>query len=80
MALLKEEPLVVGLGRVAALQLIGKVAEKVVMRDGFLKEVMGRELEALVPVVEGGMHHLKNEVSRAAVKAMASLSKLLRKQ
>ncbi|RPA99018.1 hypothetical protein L873DRAFT_1807203 [Choiromyces venosus 120613-1] len=92
-SLLKEEALVVGLvrvlmaylkssgakwqGRVAALQLIGKVAEKAVTKDGFLKEVMGRELEALIPIVEGGMHDLKSEVSRAAVKAMTSLSKLL---
>lgn len=92
-ALLKEEALVAGLvrvlmdylrsagakwqGRVGALQLIGKVAEKAVSKGGFLKEVMGRELEALIPVVEGGMHDLKNEVSRAAVKTMTSLSKLL---
>ncbi|KAG0126874.1 P-loop containing nucleoside triphosphate hydrolase protein [Tuber indicum] len=93
LALLKEEALVVGLvrvlmayvkgsgskwqGRVAALQLIGRIAEKAVTRDGFLKEVMGRELETLIPVVEGGMHDLKNEVSRTAVKAMTSLAKLL---
>ena len=93
LGLLREEVLVVGLvrvlmayiggsgskwqGRVAALLLIGKVAEKAVTRDGFLKEVMGRELEALIPVVESGMHDLKNEVSRAAVKTMTSLGKLL---
>ncbi|RPB16545.1 hypothetical protein P167DRAFT_532096 [Morchella conica CCBAS932] len=92
-ALLKEEGLVVGLvrvlmeylkspgakwqGRVGALQQIGKVADKAAARDGFLKNVMGRELEKLIPVVESGMHDLKKEVSSAAVKTMTSLSKLL---
>ena len=40
-------------------------------------EVIGRELEASVPVVEGSMLDLKNEASRTAVRNMTSLSKLL---
>lgn len=92
-ALLKEEGLVVGLirvlqdylkssgakwqGRVGALQQIGKVAEKAAAQDGFLRDIMGRELERLIPVVESGMHDLKGEVSKAAVKTMTSLAKLL---
>jgi elongation factor 3 len=54
-------------GKVAALALIGKMAEKAVKAekdqgDVFLKDVMGRELEGLIPVVESGMHDLKAEV------------------
>ncbi|KAI5801233.1 ATPase component of ABC transporter [Geopyxis carbonaria] len=69
-------------GRVAALSLIGKMAEKAVKADNeqgevFLKDVMGRELEGLIPVVEAGMHDMKVEVSKAAVKTMTSLGKLL---
>lgn len=69
-------------GKVGALQLIGKMAEKAVKADRdqgevFLKDVMGRELEGLIPVVESGMHDLKSEVSKTAVKTMTSLSKLL---
>jgi elongation factor 3 len=53
--------------------LIGKVAEKAVAKDGSLKEVMGGQLEALIPVVEGGMHDLEREVARAVVKTMTML-------
>lgn len=69
-------------GRVAALQTIGKMAEKAAKADKergevFLKDVLGRELEGLIPVVENAMHDLKNEVSKTAVKTMNSLTKLL---
>jgi len=54
-------------GKVGALMLIGKLAEKAVkieqnQGEVFLKDAMGRELEALIPVVESGMHDLKAEV------------------
>lgn len=54
-------------GKVSALALIGKMAERAVKADQdqgnvFLRDVMGRELEGLIPVVESGMHDLKSEV------------------
>ncbi|CCX10612.1 Similar to [NU+] prion formation protein 1; acc. no. Q08972 [Pyronema omphalodes CBS 100304] len=69
-------------GKVAAFTLVGKLAEKAVKReqdqgDVFMKDVIGRELEHLIPVVESGMHDLKAEVSKAAVKATTSLCKVL---
>jgi elongation factor 3 len=57
-------------GKVGAYTLIGKMADKAVKADQtqgevFLKDVMGRELEGLIPVVEAGMHDLKSEVCSA---------------
>jgi elongation factor 3 len=58
-------------GTVGAFTLIGKMAEKAKMGTGtrdeekakdVLREAMGRRLERLIPVVEGGMHDLKSEV------------------
>lgn len=54
-------------GKVGALQVIGKLAEKALKAyvdqgEVFLKDVLGRELEGLIPVVESGMHDMKNEV------------------
>ena len=58
-------------GAVGALELIGRMADKAKMGTGskeeerdkdFLREAMGKRLEGLIPVVEGGMHDLKAEV------------------
>ncbi|KAL7268553.1 [NU+] prion formation protein 1 [Rhizina undulata] len=69
-------------GKVSAFTLLGKLAEKAAKSDAergerFLKDVMGRELEALIPIVESGMHEMKAEVSKVAVKTMTSLAKLM---
>lgn len=59
-------------GTVAALQLLGKMADKAKVSMGtkeaekekdILREAMGRRLAKLIPIVENGMHHLKSEVS-----------------
>lgn len=60
-------------GAVGAYELIGRMAEKAKIGTGskeeearkdLLRESMGKELKGLIPVVEAGMHDLKNEVSR----------------
>ena len=57
---------------VGAYNLLEKMADKAQMGMGsreeekakdVLRESMGKRLEGLIPVVEGGMHDLKNEVS-----------------
>ena len=59
-------------GTVGAYELIGRMADKAKMGLGskeeekvkeVLRESMGKKLAALIPVVEGGMHDLKTEVS-----------------
>ena len=42
-----------------------------------LREAMGKTLKELIPVVESGMHDLKNEVAKQAVKTMTALTTLL---
>ncbi|KAI9887882.1 MAG: hypothetical protein M1823_000270 [Watsoniomyces obsoletus] len=73
-------------GTVAALQLLGKMAEKarvgmeskeVEKNKEVLRESMGKRLARLIPIVEAGMHHLKAEVSKEANKTMTSLTTLL---
>ena len=73
-------------GTVGAFELIGRMADKAkigmesreVEKDKeVLREAMGKRLEALIPVVENGMHDLKAEVSKQALKAMNSLTTLL---
>ena len=60
-------------GTVGALELIGRMADKAKLGLGskeeeklkdVLREMMGKRLASLIPVVEAGMHDLKNEVSR----------------
>ena len=60
-------------GTVGAFELLGRMADKAKMGIGsaveekdkdILRDSMGRKLEGLIPVVEGGMHDLKAEVSR----------------
>lgn len=42
-----------------------------------LRAAMGKTLKDLIPVIENGMHDLKNEVSKQANKAMTALTALL---
>ncbi|KKY15552.1 putative mrna-nucleus export atpase [Phaeomoniella chlamydospora] len=73
-------------GTVAAFALLGKMADKAQMGTGskdeeeakdILRESMGHHLKELIPIVEGGMHDLKSDVAKQAIKAMNSLSTLL---
>ena len=59
-------------GTVGAMELIGRMAEKAKIgmgskeeeqRKDILRVAMGQHLEGLIPIVEGGMHDLKSEVS-----------------
>ncbi|KAL1953322.1 hypothetical protein VTO42DRAFT_3002 [Malbranchea cinnamomea] len=73
-------------GAVGAYKLLEKVAnkakmgteskEKEALKD-LLRQSMGKTLKDLIPVVESGMHDLKNEVAKQAVKAMTALATLL---
>jgi elongation factor 3 len=73
-------------GTVGAMTLLGKMADDAKMgmesRDveegkDVLREAMGRKLAELIPIVEAGMHDLKGEVSKSAIKTMNSLTTLL---
>ncbi|KAI9823425.1 MAG: hypothetical protein M1832_002435 [Thelocarpon impressellum] len=73
-------------GAVGALELMGRMADKAKVGMGskeeeknkdFLRESMGNRLEGLIPVVESGMHDLKAEVKKQALKTMTSLTTLL---
>ncbi|KAL8703733.1 MAG: hypothetical protein Q9201_003079 [Fulgogasparrea decipioides] len=73
-------------GTVGAYELLGRMADKAKMGTGskeeenlkdLLRESMGKKLAGLIPIVEGGMHDLKAEVSKQALKTMTSLATLL---
>ncbi|GAB1217321.1 hypothetical protein ATERTT37_006559 [Aspergillus terreus] len=73
-------------GFVGAYSLIEKMALKAQMGTGsmeeerekdLLREGMGKTLKELIPLVESGMHDLKNEVAKRAIKAMNALTTLL---
>ncbi|EON99672.1 putative prion formation protein 1 protein [Phaeoacremonium minimum UCRPA7] len=74
-------------GTVGAYKLMQKMADKAKLEFGgtkeeaqekdFLREAMGAKLASLIPIVEGGMHDLKSEVEKQAVKTMESLTTLL---
>ncbi|KAK4691324.1 elongation factor 3, partial [Lecanoromycetidae sp. Uapishka_2] len=73
-------------GTVGAYELLGRMADKAKMGMGtkeeerikdLLRESMGKKLSALIPVVEAGMHDLKAEVGKQALKTMTSLTTLL---
>lgn len=73
-------------GTVGAYGLIGRMADKAKMGTGskeeeslkdLLRESMGKKLAGLIPVVEAGMHDLKSEVSKQALRTMTSLTTLL---
>ncbi|GKZ39300.1 hypothetical protein AbraIFM66950_012244 [Aspergillus brasiliensis] len=73
-------------GFVGAYSLVEKMATKAQMGAGsleeerekdLLREAMGKTLKDLIPLVESGMHDLKNEVAKKAIKAMNALTTLL---
>ncbi|KAF2273291.1 elongation factor 3 [Westerdykella ornata] len=73
-------------GAVGGYELLGRMADKAKMgmeslevekEKDVLREAMGKKLEGLIPIVEAGMHDLKNEVAKQAVKTMNSLTTLL---
>ncbi|KAL8751506.1 MAG: hypothetical protein Q9184_006046 [Pyrenodesmia sp. 2 TL-2023] len=73
-------------GTVGAYELIARMADKAKMGTGskeeeslkdMLRESMGKKLAGLIPVVDSGMHDLKAEVSKQALKSMTSLTTLL---
>lgn len=74
-------------GTVGALTLLQRMADKAKLEIGgtkeeahekeVLREIMGAKLAALIPLVEEGMHDLKGEVEKQAVKTMDSLTTLL---
>ncbi|TKX22632.1 [NU+] prion formation protein [Elsinoe australis] len=76
-------------GGVGAFELVGRMADKAKMGMGSQEEEeakdvlrisMGKQLEGLIPVVEAGMHDLKSEVSKQAIKTMNSLTTLLQNE
>jgi elongation factor 3 len=73
-------------GAAGALKLVSLMADKaaiglesleVEQNKDVLRYAMGRRLQALIPIVEAGMHDLKSEVSKQGLKAMNSLTNLL---
>ncbi|PYI22688.1 hypothetical protein BO86DRAFT_353751 [Aspergillus japonicus CBS 114.51] len=73
-------------GFVGAYALIEKMAVKAQMGAGsleeerekdLLREAMGKTLKDLIPLVESGMHDLKNEVAKQAIKSMNAITTLL---
>ncbi|MCJ1375126.1 hypothetical protein MMC20_006360 [Loxospora ochrophaea] len=73
-------------GSVGAYELLGRMADKAKMGMGskeeektkdILRESMGKRLAGLIPIVEAGMHDLKVEVAKQALKTMTSLTTLL---
>ena len=73
-------------GTVGAYELLGRIADKAKMGMGtkeeektkdLLRESMGKHLAELIPIVEAGMHDLKAEVAKQALKTMTSLTTLL---
>ncbi|KAL9056212.1 MAG: hypothetical protein Q9162_003092 [Coniocarpon cinnabarinum] len=73
-------------GTVGAFNMIAKMADRAKLGTGtaeqekikdVLRDAMGKRLEGLIPTVEAGMHDLKAEVGKAAIKTMNSLTTLL---
>ncbi|KAK6519201.1 hypothetical protein TWF281_003890 [Arthrobotrys megalospora] len=74
-------------GTVGAYKLLQRMADKAKLTIGstkeqaedqdILREAMGSKLATLIPIVEGGMHDLKAEVGKQAVKTMNSLMTLI---
>ncbi|WEW61444.1 [NU+] prion formation protein 1 [Emydomyces testavorans] len=73
-------------GTVGAYKLVEKMAHKAKMGTDtkekeqlkdLLRESMGKTLKELIPIVESGMHDLKNDVARQAVKTMSALTTLI---
>ena len=73
-------------GTVGAFSMMCKMSDKAKMGTGsaeeektkdILRDAMGKRLETLIPRVEAGMHDLKAEVCKIAIKTMNSLTTLL---
>ncbi|EGP87047.1 mRNA export factor [Zymoseptoria tritici IPO323] len=73
-------------GTVGAFELIGRMADDAKMgmeskeveeNKDVLREALGRHLATMIPIVEAGMHDLKSEVSKQAIKSMNSMTALL---
>lgn len=73
-------------GTVGAFKLLERMANKAQVGSGtkeeeqlkdLLRDSLGRTLKDLIPLIESGMHDLKNEVVKQAVKTMAAVSTLL---
>lgn len=73
-------------GTVGAYELLGRMASKAKMGLGskeeekikdFMRESMGKKLAGLIPIVEMGMHDLKDQVGKQALKTMTALTTLL---
>lgn len=73
-------------GVVEAYRLLEKMANKAQMGMGdkkqeqikdLLRESLGKCLKDLIPLVESGMHDLKNEVAKQATKTMTALTTLI---
>lgn len=73
-------------GAVGAYAILEKMANKAKMGTGtkdeerqkdLLREAMGNTLKEVIPVVESGMHDLKNEVAKQAVKTMTAVTTLI---
>ncbi|PNS14779.1 Elongation factor 3 [Sphaceloma murrayae] len=76
-------------GTVGAFELVGRMADKAKMGMGsgeeedikdVLRSAMGKQLEGMIPIVEAGMHDLKAEVAKQAIKTMNSLTTLLQNE
>lgn len=73
-------------GFVGGFSLLEKMAAKAQIGTGtkdeerqkdVLREAMGKTLKELIPIVETGMHDLKSEVAKQAIKTMTTLTTLL---
>jgi elongation factor 3 len=73
-------------GAVGGYELIARMADKakigmesleIEKEKDVLREALGKRLEGLIPVVENGMHDLKSDVAKQAVKTMNSLTTLI---
>ena len=69
-------------GKIGALELLSKLADRMVTLSDvtgvvFGRELMGRQLEGLIKGVEGGLFDVKTDVSRAATNCLTKLTALV---
>ncbi|KAF8472548.1 P-loop containing nucleoside triphosphate hydrolase protein [Kalaharituber pfeilii] len=69
-------------GKIGALDLLSKLADRMVslsedLGDDFGRELMGRQLEGLIKGVEGGLFDVKADVAKAAVNCLTKLTGLV---
>lgn len=65
------------LEKIAVKAQIGTGSKEEERQKDVLREAMGKTLKELIPVVETGMHDLKSEVTKQAIKTMTALTTLL---